>query len=211
MITKGTLKVIDHYQQAKGNGGGTYTIQCACGNVFEKYKSRWERLTGKGCPKCFRKFIKSNYRHGGNTINKPEYNSWRAMVARCTNKNYWAYHRYGGRGIKICDRWINSFPNFLEDMGKKPTPKHSLDRINNKGNYEPDNCRWANQYEQSSNIEKNVKVTINNTTHHVAEWAKLYNINLQTVYSRVKQQGWSWDKAITTPTKGRGSNQTTYS
>jgi len=66
-----------------------------------------------------------------------EYSSWQNMKDRCSNANYGYYHRYGGRGISICDRWIDSFENFLSDMGEKPSNKHSIDRINNGGNYEP--------------------------------------------------------------------------
>lgn len=91
-----------------------------------------------------------NYRHGGYLEFKKEYNSWRAMKERCDNKKYHAYNRYGGRGIRYCERW-KDFANFLHDMGRKPTPKHSLDRIDNDGDYCPENCRWATQTEQVRN------------------------------------------------------------
>lgn len=84
-------------------------------------------------------------------IYHPLYEIWRAMRMRCLSKKHRAYQRYGGRGIKICPRWIESFSNFLEDVGDRPTPKHTLDRINNDGNYEKDNCRWATRYEQAIN------------------------------------------------------------
>jgi hypothetical protein len=84
-------------------------------------------------------------------IYHPLYEIWRAMRMRCLSKKHRAYQRYGGRGIKICPRWIESFSNFLEDVGDRPTPKHTLDRINNDGNYEKSNCRWATRYEQSIN------------------------------------------------------------
>lgn len=94
----------------------------------------------------------ANLRHGhrGNKNPSPTYHSWLAMKQRCLNKNRDNYYLYGGRGIIICDRWLHSFDNFLEDMGVRPNGK-TLDRINNDGNYTPQNCRWANSKEQGSN------------------------------------------------------------
>lgn len=91
-------------------------------------------------------------RHGHARVGakSPEYRTWAAMRARCNNPNTDYYHCYGGLGIKVCERW-NKFSNFMADMGPKPSPKHSIDRIDSKGNYEPQNCRWATNDEQAAN------------------------------------------------------------
>lgn len=88
-------------------------------------------------------------RHGLRT--SPEYTAWVGMKGRCNNPNRREYKHYGARGIKVCERWINSFTNFYKDMGVKPSAKHSLDRIDFNGNYEPGNCRWATSLEQRAN------------------------------------------------------------
>lgn len=82
---------------------------------------------------------------------QPEYNSWRGMIDRCRLPSSRYYHIYGGRGVKVCERWANSFHAFLEDMGQKPGPEYSLDRIDTNGNYEKANCRWATPAEQAEN------------------------------------------------------------
>ena len=104
--------------------------------------------------------------------NTPEYRSWSQMKARCLNPKAQNYHLYGGRGIKICAQWLNSFPTFLADMGKRPSLAYSLDRINNNGNYEPTNCKWSTATEQSNNRRKRVGRVFNhckycNTTYSV--------------------------------------------
>jgi hypothetical protein len=88
---------------------------------------------------------------------KREYNSWAAMHNRVLNKSHEWYHRYGGRGITICERWLKNFENFLQDMGPKPNSDCRLERKDNDGNYEPGNCKWATQFEQSMNRDRPLK------------------------------------------------------
>jgi hypothetical protein len=131
---------------------------------------------------------------------RPEYNVWHNMKKRCTKPKYQAYKDYGGRGISVCDRWLNSFANFFEDMGERPTNKHSLDRENNDGNYEPSNCRWATKEEQNSNKRTIRLITHNGVTKTASDWAIEMGFKDGTgLYNRIKRMGLA--KAMATPKK----------
>ncbi len=125
---------------------------------------------------------------------------WVAMIQRCESPNCESYANYGGRGIKVCDRWKGSegLQNFIADMGRKPDGA-SLDRIDNDGDYSPDNCRWATRKEQQRNRRANVRVTLNGETRCLTEWAEILGINIRTVRKRVNHLKWSPEKALTEP------------
>lgn len=122
--------------------------RCECGETRVVRGTELVHAKAKACGrKCGRSF-KHGYARGRGT---PEYRSWYEMVRRCTASHRKEAKWYRDRGIKVCDRWLNDFTAFLADMGPKPSPKHSIDRINNDGNYEPGNCRWATMKEQIAN------------------------------------------------------------
>ena len=114
------------------------------------------------------------FRKVKNTL--PEYNVWRTMKQRCANKNYKYYSFYGERGIKVCEKWNESFLNFLEDMGPRPSKNHTLERIDNNGNYEKNNCRWVLMAEQNQNKRNNIYVEYKEETLVLSEAAKRANI-----------------------------------
>lgn len=134
----------------------------------------------------------------------PEYAVWQHMRDRCYDPKYVCYHRYGGRGITVCDRWQGEggYANFLADMGRRPTAKHQIDRINNDGNYEPGNCKWSTPAEQAINRHSVRKLTLNGRTQCLSAWATELGIDRQTLTVRLDRLNWSFHKALTTPVRG---------
>ncbi len=126
-----------------------------------------------------------------------EYSSWHAMMSRCNNPHHTYFHRYGGRGIKVCKRW-SSFVLFLRDMGRRPSPKHSIERIRNSRGYFPSNCRWATQREQCNNRLNNRLLTIGKVTLTVSQWAARFGMESEVFRQRIKR-GWSIKRAVSQP------------
>jgi len=121
------------------------------------------------------------------------------MNDRCLNINNQYYYNYGGRGIIVCDRWLNSFENFYADMGPKPTNDHSIDRYpNGDGNYEPGNCRWATSREQNNNRRDNVIINYNGNDYTRGQLAEKFNIPTPILAARLLNN-WPIEKALKTP------------
>jgi len=120
----------------------------------------------------------------------PIYNSWASLIARCENAKDARYHRYGGRGIKVCAKWRNDFAAFARDVGERP-PGTSIDRIDNDGDYEPGNCRWATPTEQANNTSRSIVIA----GRTLREWSELTGLKLGTIQSRV-HRGWSRERAV---------------
>lgn len=124
----------------------------------------------------------------------PEWNTWSVMRERCRNPNNAKYHRYGGRGITVCERWDNSFEDFLADMGPKPSKDHSIDRIDNDGNYEPSNCRWATRKTQGRNTSKNLWITIDGVRLCLEDWCIHLRVPRWKPYEMARATGKNRDK-----------------
>lgn len=139
-----------------GKRGTYWKCKCACGKVFDIFGPELKRGKTSKCRFCAARG--ASLVHGQGTRGKitPEYNSWSQMKTRCLNPNDKRYSDYGGRGIKVCQEWTDSFEAFFKYIGEKPSKSHSLDRINNNGNYEPGNVQWATPLEQASNRRKRV-------------------------------------------------------
>jgi hypothetical protein len=132
--------------------------------------------------------------HGEAKPQSKEYIVWSSMKDRCFNVNSNHYKGYGGRGITVCERWRKSYQNFLEDMGRRPSDKHTLDRIDNDGNYCPENCRWTTMREQTNNTRKNKYVEYKGERLTVAQLRDKYGLN-QRIYIYLKR-GHSVEEAI---------------
>lgn len=127
-----------------------------------------------------------------------EYRAWRGIKTRCLNIKNHKYKDYGARGITVCDRWLNSFENFLADMGRAPSQRHSIERNEVNGNYEPSNCRWATPKEQSNNTRRNFLVEYNGEIKTLAQWCEQLGLRYFRIYDRIKS-GWPIAKAFTQP------------
>lgn len=172
---------------------------CECGNTTfaNVAQLRNSQRTSCGCAKkAGNQIYKKTAKHGHFVGDKPSptYRIWSGMHTRCSNQKMPSWPHYGGRGIKVCERW-DKFENFLSDMGERPDGK-SLDRINNNGNYCHENCRWATDFEQHRNRSDNTYWTYKNETKPIAEWAEIYGLNRHTLGDRVRKGGMSIAEAL---------------
>lgn len=135
--------------------------------------------------------------HSSHAFQSHTYKCWSGMKQRCTNPKNVAFQSYAGRGITFCKEWL-AFSGFLKDMGESPSALHTLERIDNNGNYEPTNCRWATMKEQSRNKRNNRNLTFKDQTKPLVEWIEMLALNKDRVHGRLRK-GWSVDKAFTTP------------
>lgn len=129
---------------------------------------------------------------------RPEYYIWNAMIQRCHNPNSRGFKDYGAKGIKVCKRW-RLFANFFVDMGTRPSPKHSIERVKNKKGYSPENCRWATRVEQHRNRSDNHRLRIDGETITIAEWSERTGIPASVISKRIHVLGWDGRRAVMTP------------
>lgn len=191
------------------NGKHTYWM-CVCDCGTEKSIRRCGLVSGMvmscGCLHSESARIQglSNATHGESRVGSrtPEYRTWASMKERCYDPKQVGFHAYGGRGIKVCDRWYHSFDSFLADMGRKPSSAHSIERRDNNGDYEPSNCYWATLIEQANNKRSNRVIIYNGKSRTVAQWGRELGIPGSVIRSRI-YSGWAAEKALTQQLRGR--------
>lgn len=172
-----------------------WLCRCECGND-KVMPDRSFRKGARSCGCLISEAARMKATHG--MTNSAENLIWRAMKQRCSNPKAEAYPLYGGRGIKVCERWMK-FENFFSDMGPRPSSRHSIDRIDTNGGYSPENCRWATKEQQANNTRSNRFVTFNGETLTLAQWERKLGLPRDILKQRITNYGWSIEKALTTP------------
>ena len=195
----GYLTVIGRSKNRVGSGAGIrWLCRCVCGKEVAIAGSNLKSGSTKSCGcykrKCDKKLSDDMTTHGHTA--SPEYRIWTSLKQRCTNPKSMGYPDYGGRGIAVCERWMESFEAFYQDMGPRPSDLHSIDRKDVNGNYEPGNCRWATNEEQHSNRRNNVFIEYDGRRQTVAQWARESGLHPSTVRHRLKA-GWPMERALT--------------
>lgn len=173
---------------------------CDCGKEIAVLGNSLSTGNTRSCGCLYRATrTTANFKHGQCPIEgkTTTYQTWDAMIQRCTNPKNEAWKNYGGRGIKVCDRWLNSFAAFLEDMGERPAGL-TIDRRDDNGNYEPRNCRWGNKIMQNNNRRDCRKITHDGRTQTVAQWARELGIRETTIRGRL-QRGWKGPLLLAKP------------
>jgi len=194
-------RVYDSGKRRKDKHGNlnriVYWIECTCECGKIKHGERATITSGQiqscGCKHGFY-FLSRKHR--------AEFFAWMNIKARCYKESHKEYINYGGRGIKMCDEWLNSFEKFFNYIGNRPSKNHSIDRPNNDGNYEPGNVRWATDKEQCRNYRRNVNLTYNGETMCISAWSEKFGWHRSIIRGRLLL-GWSIERALSTPNLGR--------
>ena len=200
------LKIVKKWSVKRKSGNGVRVrcvAICDCGNESEYDSSNVSRGNTTRCSACANKSRSEKHtKHGHNMSNTnghctKTYSAWSSMKRRCLTDYDTRSAHYQSRGITICIEWVNSFEVFLSDMGEPPTNEHSLDRINNDGNYSKENCRWATVLQQANNKTNNKQIKINGTIKNLCQWSAIVDIKRKTISNRLSR-GWSEYDAVMT-------------
>ena len=190
----GRLVAIERIESS-GHGSARWRCQCDCGRETTAFYMNLKTGRTRSCG-CLKRDTIGALNRSHMMCRTPTWNSWRAMVERCTNPKNIGWRLYGGRGIEVCPRWLK-FENFFADMGVRPKGK-TLDRVNGALGYAPDNVRWATMKEQQRNRRNNRPLTLNGKTQTLTGWAKATGIKRQCIDRRLRR-GWTIEKALTIP------------
>jgi hypothetical protein len=188
----GRLTVISEDPIRILSGYVRWSCICECGKSTVAFSRNLVSGNTESCG-CLR--IETATTHG--MYSTTEYNIWKAMIKRCTNSNDSAYDNYGGRGITVCDEWLDSFENFYRDMGPRPNPDHSIERKENDKGYYKDNCKWATRIEQCNNRRNNIYYQYQNEQLTLSEISRRTSISRATLEDRINRMNLSIEEAVT--------------
>lgn len=174
-----------------------WIVRCDCGNEKRVISRNLTSGSTRSCG-CYARELATQQSTTHGLTGTSGYNTWMSMRARCYLKSCVAFHNYGGRGIRMCRRWKSSVENFIADMGPRPPPKHTVERINNNKGYSPQNCRWATYKEQANNQRVNVVVRFEGQRMTLTQWAEKLGVGCGTLRFRLKA-GWPIRRAFTQP------------
>ncbi len=191
----GKLTVIGPAEPMLHRGRPTDASECLCdcGETRTVKNLRLRDGPTKSCLRC--RGDSTTHGHASNGSTSKEYRTWNSIRMRCTKPSQVSYKHYGAKGIKVCSRWMNSFENFLADMGQAPSKDHSIDRIDSAGDYEPSNCRWATSKEQARNTSRNKTYMVGGVVGCLIEHCDRYGISPSTAHCRMSR-GWSPEEAF---------------
>jgi hypothetical protein len=168
-----------------------------CGSEFFVRQKVIDNGRAKYCSRmCASKWVSRKHGAAADRSHSPEYVSWHSMIQRCCNKNNRAYPAYGGRGIKVCEEWLQSFEAFFADMGPRGAAGMSIDRIDVNGNYTKDNCRWADKETQQLNRRRTIRITFDGVTATIGEWSETTGLTKKLIWTRYAK-GWPPEQIIT--------------
>lgn len=196
--------IVLHHHHAKQRPVGWFHFwmcKCACGTEKTVLSSALRYGTSLSCG-CLRKALISKNRTTHGDSRSAEFSVWKGILERCYNKRFVGYQYYGGRGITVCDSWRNSYSSFLKDMGRRPSAKHSIDRIDSSAGYAPGNCRWVDSKTQARNRRSNTRLFFKGETHCIAGWSELTGISPNAISMRLRS-GWTVHETLTTPVRNQ--------
>jgi len=177
----GRLAVVTRAPNKPGCVNAIWVCQCDCGTIKNIRADVLIREDSTSCG-CYQREISSKRLTTHGMSLTPEFSIWGTMIRRCHNQDHPSYKHHGARGIIVCERWRYSFENFYDDMGQRPSKKHSIDRIDNNGPYSPENCRWATSRTQSRNTSYNRMVEMDGVSFCVADWCDMMGVSRHRPY-----------------------------
>jgi len=188
----GRLTVVIPHLKVEGDSRPQIIVKCSCGSGLKQVRK--SHVTSGATQSCG---CNQGFRTHGRT-HTPEYGVWKAMRQRCLDPNCETLEFYGAKGVTVCERWRHSFENFIEDMGERPSPKHSIERVDVELGYCPENCVWATRREQDRNRSDNIFVTYNGERMILSDAAKASGIGRSTLEQRIKA-GWPPEQLFSAP------------